>query len=141
MKAAAHICVAKGSSDWQQSFSPQEITVLRSSKRARYIILKIVEQIHELDFGKGLPLGIFECLCVLGSEWGPQMNKSLTWLMHVREIPFKHITSCNLRLILPNYRSNYDFVFSNWKFPSRCNWFSVFNKRNNTSIQTRILRQ
>lgn len=27
------------------------------------------------------------------------------------EIHFKHI--CNLRFILPNYRSNYDSVFSN----------------------------
>lgn len=32
-------------------------------KKKRYIILKIVEQIHEVDFGNGLPLGIFECLC------------------------------------------------------------------------------
>lgn len=29
------------------------------------------------------------------------------------EVPFKHVRIGNLRLILTNYRSNYDSVFSN----------------------------
>lgn len=59
----------------------------------------------------------------------------------MREIPFKYITSCNLRLILPNYRSSYDFVFNNWEFPSGVTDSLYLKKPNNTSIQTRILRQ
>lgn len=52
------------------------------------------------------------------------------------EIPFKHINIYNLRLILPNYRSNYDFVSSNWTLPSAVIDSPYVKKPNNTCFQT-----
>lgn len=55
-----------------------------SSKRARYIILKMAEQVHKVNFKKRLPLGVFECSC--SRRWGRDPDgQNSTWLPKRRE--------------------------------------------------------